>query len=70
VTVQNGTIRGGLSTCVEGAVVDGDSNQFISMKAFDADANFDLDMADANVNCDSNDWFDNVFSTANQSCIH
>jgi hypothetical protein len=32
-------------------------------------ANFNLDMEDDNANCDSNLWFNNLFSTANQSCI-
>ena len=32
-------------------------------------ANFVWDMEDDNANCDSNVWFNNLFSTANQSCI-
>jgi copper-binding protein NosD len=33
-------------------------------------ANFTWDMEDDNANCDSNLWFNNVFGTANQNCIH
>jgi len=32
-------------------------------------ANFSWDMEDDNANCDSNAWFDNLFTTANQACI-
>jgi len=32
-------------------------------------ANHTWDMEDDNANCDSNLWFNNLFSTANQSCI-
>jgi Right handed beta helix region len=32
-------------------------------------ANFIWDMEDDNANCDSNNWFTNLFTTANQACI-
>ena len=32
-------------------------------------ANFDTDMVDDNANCDTNFWFNNLFSTSNQGCI-
>jgi hypothetical protein len=32
-------------------------------------ANFDTDMLDDNTNCDTNLWFNNLFSTSNQGCI-
>jgi hypothetical protein len=30
----------------------------------------DQTVEDLNINCDSNTWTENVFGTANQTCIH
>ncbi len=53
---------------VTGIYIDGTSsdNDVVINGSF---ANSDVDMRDDNANCDSNLWFDNLFSTANQSCI-
>ncbi len=59
----NQTYRNDLGIWINGTSTD---NTIIINGSY---ANFIWDMADDNTNCDSNLWFNNLFSTANQSCI-
>jgi parallel beta-helix repeat (two copies) len=41
-----------------------------SVKGNTAQSNVSVDLRDDNANCDNNVWMSNIFTTANQPCIH